>query len=107
MTKTPLQLQSFLANNSYKTDADWQMISAFCKDKAEFFINATIDPENGMTASQFLEWYEHGFGPGDIVLKDGKAMMVGISHRNALKIVAILSDDKILISDYKNRHRGP
>ena len=106
MTKTPLQLQSFLANNSYKTDADWQMISAFCKDKAEFFINAAIDPKNGITASQFLEWYEHGFGSGDIVLKDGEPMMVGISHFKAATIVARLSDDKILTSDLEIATEG-
>lgn len=106
MAKTPLQLQSFLANNSYKTDADWQMISAFCKDKAEFLINAAIDPENGITASQFLEWYEHGFGSGDIVLKDGEPMMVGISHFKAATIVARLSDDKILTSDLEMATEG-
>lgn len=106
MSKTPLQIQSFLANNSYHSAADWEMISAFCKDKAEFSVHAVIDSENGLTASQFIEWYEHGFGAGDVIEKDGEIMMLGISHFKAAQGVAMLSGDKILILDQEIATEG-
>lgn len=99
MGKTPLQIQSFLATNAYRSEGDWQMITAFCKNKADFDIHAEINPENGLSASDFIDWYENGFGPGDIVQKDAEIIMLGISHFKAAQSVARLSDDKILIQD--------
>lgn len=99
MSKTSLQLQDFLANNTYRSEADWAMISAFCKEKASFSISANIDAENGISASDFIDWYEHGFGAGDIVLAEDKPVMLGQTRFKAVQSVAILSDDKILTSD--------
>ena len=82
------------------------MISAFCKGKAEFNVIAAIDPEDGLTASQFIEWHEHGFGAGDVIEKDGKTMMLGISRFKAAQSVAMLSDDKILILDQEIATEG-
>lgn len=101
MSKTPLQIQNFLANNIYRSEGDWNMIAAFCKDKTEFDVHANINPEIGISASDFIEWFEHGFGAGDIVEKDGEILMFGISHFKAAQSVAMLSDDKILIQDVK------
>lgn len=106
MSKTPLQIQSFLACNAYRSENDWEMIAAFCKNKAEFNIHAELDSKNGLTASDFIEWYEHGFGAGDIVQKDGETMMLGISHFKAVYAVAKLEDDKILIQDRKIATEG-
>lgn len=99
MSKTSLQLQSFLATNSYRSEGDWQMIAAFCKDKAAFNIHAEIDPESGLSASDFIDWYEHGFGPGDIVQKGNEIIMLGICHFKAAQGIATLQDDKVLIQD--------
>lgn len=101
MAKTPLQIQSFLANNSYRSSADWEMIASFCRDKTDFNVNAEINPEDGISASDFIEWFEHGFGASDIVEKDGEILMLGISRFKASQSVAKLSDDKILIQDLK------
>lgn len=95
MSKTPLQIQSFLASNTYRSEGDWQMIAAFCKDKAEFNIHAEINPEEGVSASDFIEWYEHGFGAGDVVQNGDEILMLGISRFKAAQSVAILRDDKI------------
>lgn len=99
MSKSPLQIQSFLAHNSYRSAADWEMISAFCKDKAEFSVNATISPEEGVAASDFIEWYERGFGSGDVVVCDGIPHILGICHFKAVYGVARVSDDKIIAED--------
>lgn len=99
MSKTPLQIQNFLANNIYRSEGDWQMISAFCKDKTDFNVHAKINPDVGISASDFIEWFENGFGAGDIVENDGEILMLGISHFKAAQSVAMLSDDKILIQD--------
>lgn len=100
MSKSPLQIQSFLANNSYRSYADWEMISAFCRDKAEFDVNAEINPEGGMSASDFIEWFEHGFGAGDVVQDGDETLILGICRHNRVLTVLKLKDyDVILIEN--------
>lgn len=101
MPKTYLQIQSFLAENSYRSRTDWEMISAFCKDKTDFSINVEFNPEEGITASDFIQWYEHGFGAGDIVISDGKISILGKSDFKASTIVGIISDDKLYQTSIK------
>lgn len=106
MSKTALQIQNFLSVNSYRSEGDWQMIAAYCKDKADFDIHAVIDAENGISASDFIEWFEHGFGTGDIVERDGEVLMIGNSYFKAPQIVSKLSDDKIITCDIKVAENG-
>lgn len=101
MAKTDLQIQSFLRVNSYHSETDWDMISAYCRDKAEFSITPEIDPDEGMTASDFIHWYENGFGAGDIAKVDADVVVIGKSDFKASLVVGILSDDKIIISHSK------
>ena len=96
MAKSPLQIQNFLANNSYRSNADWDMISAFCREKAEFTVNAAINPENGITASEFIDWFENGFGAGDIVVRDSIVLILGICHYKKVTSIGRLSDDRII-----------
>lgn len=98
MAKTDLQIQSFLVSNSYRSKTDWEMISAFCKDKAEFSIIAEFNPEDGITASDFIQWYESGFGAGDIVKTEDGLVILGKTHFKCATIVGKFSDDKILTS---------
>lgn len=99
MAKTDLQIQSFLAENSFRSKTDWEMISAFCKDKAEFSINIEYDTEQGITASDFIHWYENGFGAGDIAKIDCTVVVVGETDFKTATIVGMLSGNKILTSD--------
>ena len=95
MAKTDLQIQSFLAANSYRSKTDWDMISAFCKDKAEFSVMTEYNPELGMTASDFIHWYENGFGAGDIAKINDNVVVVGKTNFRTAVIIGTLSDDKI------------
>ena len=101
MAKTDLQIQSFLASNSYRSRTDWEMISAFCKDKAEFTVNAEFNPESGITASEFIQWYETGFSSGDIAKYEDSTVIIGKCDFKAATIVGRLSDDKILTEHSK------
>ena len=106
MQKTDLQIQSFLESNAYKSQTDWDMISAFCKDKAEISMNIEFDPNNGITASDFIEWYEHGFGAGDILKADGQIAIVGKTNFKTATIIGTLSDDKIIPTDIQTPTAG-
>lgn len=106
MQKTDLQIQSFLESNAYKSQTDWDMISAFCKDKAEISMNIEFDPNNGITASDFIEWYEHGFGAGDILKADGQIAIVGKTNFKTATIIGTLSGDKIIPTDIQTPTEG-
>lgn len=106
MKKTDQQIQCYLSANSFRTQTDWEMIAAFCKDKAEISQNIEIDPENGITTSDFRTWYDTGFGAGDIVWADGKLGIIGKIDFKGATIVANLSDDTILIPTPQTRYTG-
>lgn len=97
MAKTDLQIQSFLSENSYRTKDEWLAISSFCKTITEFSVLAEINPENGITASEFLHWYENGFGAGDVAKRGADVVIIGKTNFKAATIVGILADDKIHI----------
>lgn len=98
MAKSESQIRNFLMGSCFYSRTDWNMIASFCKDKADLDFIVEFNPENGIKASDFAQWYEDGFGCGDIVEFDGKIGIIGKSDLNAPTIVANLSDDKILIS---------
>lgn len=85
---------------------DWKMILSYCKNFGSFRICAEINPVDGVTASDFVDWFENGFGAGDVAIYEDEAVMIGKTHRNASKIVAKLSDDKISILDMEIASEG-
>lgn len=99
MSKTNLQIQNFLVSNSYRSEADWEMISAFCQQKTDFNVNAEIDPQTGISASEFIEWYENGFGAGDVVSDGSEVYILGTSHFKAVSAIGKVSDEQVIILD--------
>lgn len=101
MNKSIIQISSFLANNSFKSDQDLKRVLAICQAEDGFSssINYSIDPDNGITLMEFLDWCDNYFGVGDICKIDNEVVICGICTYKCARIVGKLSDDKILICD--------
>jgi hypothetical protein len=98
MSKTSMQVQNFLATNSYQSKTVQEMIWSLCDSKGHDVGNIpfSIDPDNGISASDFADWYDNGFGAGDVVEKGGEIYMLGKTHLNRATIVAKLENDKVV-----------
>lgn len=108
LKKNSKQIQAFLESNSYRTRIDWEMILLFARKYAgqSFRVNFEINPEDGITASDFAQWLEGGFSSGDIVDWNGKPAIIGISHFKTPTIAYYLSDDKLSSSNIKTPSGG-
>lgn len=106
--KNSKQIQAFLESNSYRTRIDWEMILLFARKYAgqSFRVNFEINPESGITASDFAVWLDSGFSSGDIVEWEGKTAIIGISHFKTPTIAYYLSDDKLSSSNIKTPTEG-
>lgn len=69
MNKNSKQVEKFLAQYTFKSQIDFEMISSFCLQKLELKIKApkVLDAINGLDAATFSSWYSKGFAQGDIV----------------------------------------
>jgi hypothetical protein len=96
MGKSEFQIKSFLERHEFKSEMDWKIISAFCK--IELNLNLEQSPKisaNGINSLSFSEWYENGFGSGDIAWLNEKLVIVGACDLNMAKVEGTLIDDKI------------
>lgn len=97
MPKSSNQIHSFLSACKYRTKTDWEMIAAFCKEKTELPRSYELDPEHGISCSDFTRWYDSGFGAGDIAeTESGEVILLGLTNFTTSRIVAELSDNQIL-----------
>lgn len=101
MKKSIIQISSFLANSSFKSDQDLKRILAICQAEDGFSssINYAIDPENGITLIEFLDWCDNCFGVGDICKIEDTIVICGICTHKCARIVGKLLDDKLVICD--------
>lgn len=96
-----MQLQSFLSVHSFKSAQDFEYITAICGKNPDVKIDIPyeIDPEKGVSLTDFTQWLESGFGCGDVAKLDDTLVICGICRVGCARIVGKLSDDKILYSD--------
>lgn len=85
--KNEQQVIGLLDRRGCKSINDWEVIQLFCQKHKVIlrFFQPGIEPELGISLPQFIEWYDNGFGDGDIVgYKDGYAVitMAGLKECN-------------------------
>lgn len=95
--KTEIQVQVFLAKQTFLSEADWEMIGIFCK-KHKYSIPdlKTKFSNKGLSVSQFIDWFNNGFGSGDVVLYNDNLSIVGLCSLNDARICAIILPDGTL-----------
>lgn len=88
LMKTKKQVQAYLQAHNFATASDLELVIAFCQQKRiltpkEFPTFTTPGPDKAQT---FIEWFEHGFGCGDIAIEDDACCYVLISNNDLNKI---------------------
>lgn len=82
--KTKKQVLSYLQEHNFSTPSDLNLVIAFCQQERlltpkEFPTFTTPGTEN---AQSFIEWFEHGFGCGDIAADENTGCFVLISNND-------------------------
>ena len=99
--KTEFQVQSFLGSQSFMSEADWEMISIFCKKFKRFpTITPTYSP-NGLTIATFTDWFNNGFGSGEVAEMDGELVILGRCSLDEAEIVAKKAADGFKIVEIR------
>ena len=90
--KNETQVLNFLSAVTFKSEPDFEMIHAFCKQRSkQRKYSLDLDPtftETGITASEFAEWYNNGFGSGDVAEMGGELVILGPCGINEVEIAA-------------------
>ena len=71
--KLDYQIRNFLAAQSFKTEADWEMISIF---SARYGCKLSVQPSfdnDGLDIQTFISWFNDGFACGEVVQYDDTA----------------------------------
>ncbi len=90
--KTEIQLQHFLSSQSFRSEADWEMISIFLK-KYKFSIQ--ISPkysDDGIDIAIFTDWFNNGFASGEVALMGDTLVILGHCTLSNAKIEAKYHD---------------
>lgn len=88
LMKTELQLQHFLSGQTFKSEADWEMISIFAKKHKCFLTLSPEYSESGLDISAFTSWFNDGFGSGDVARLDGVIVILGQCLIDKVNVVA-------------------
>ncbi len=71
--KTEIQIIKFLEFSQFKSHADWELIQIFC-ERHKVHISALTPKKffkSGIDSQQFINWYNSGFGSGDVAIYNG------------------------------------
>ena len=92
--KTDIQIEYFLKSITYRTFSDWEMISIFCKHHHHPSPGPDVMlSDTGVTVAAFTEWYNDGFGSGDVVRYNGDLAIVSQCTTSQVRVVARLKND--------------
>lgn len=95
--KTEFQIQSFLSSIIYKTKEDAQGVSLYVQHNLKVTPPKTISTsDSGMTFQDFIEWYNNGFGAGDVVSKDGNTYIVETAKQDGITVSGKLEGDSVI-----------
>lgn len=99
--KSEIQVQVFLAKQTFQSIADWEMIEIFCKKQKFSLPEIKIKQSpNGLTASSFIEWFNNGFGSGDVVRYNGSLSIVSLCSLSDARICATILPDGTLSEEW-------
>lgn len=99
--KTDKQIRALVASQAFKSQADYEMIIAFCNRLKTYIRNPhpSISAQ-GIDVSQFIEWYNNGFGTGDLVLCENKVLVLGLCNPASAHVIGSIDGNEIKAEDY-------
>lgn len=92
--KSEFQSFHFISSQPFKDKVSWDLIQLFFKSfhyRLGTF-KPTFSPD-GFTSSQFIEWYNEGFGAGDIAKISGEVVIISDCDLKIAKICGKISTD--------------
>lgn len=97
--KLDYQIRNFLAAQSFKTEADWEMISIF---SARYGCKLSVQPSfnnDGLDVQTFISWFNDGFACGEVVKMGDDIVMLGECGLKNARIVAKEDAGKVFAVD--------
>ena len=95
--KTEIQIIKFLEYTQFKSESDYELIQIFCeRHKARISLSEPIiDPDSGIDSQTFINWYNSGFGSGDVAIHNGNLCILGKCDSNKARIVGTIINNQL------------
>jgi len=90
--KSESQIQNFLSTQTFKSEADWEMIAIFSKQHKNSLSISPTYSEHGIDISTFTNWYNNGFASGEVAELDGNLVILGRCDLSEAHIEAIKTE---------------
>lgn len=108
--KSKSQIKTFLAYNKPKSANDWNEIRLYCQrifGPKRINYNQGFDASDGITITEFEDWMDNGFSPGDIVYNGDVISILGRCSSNKAQIQAFINpDEQLVITNTKTPTNG-
>lgn len=95
--KTKKQVQAYLKAHNFQTATDCQLVAAFLQQSRILTLTElpTFSEPGPDKAQTFIEWFEHGFGCGDIAVESdtGRFLLISSNDLNMTEICANRSEN--------------
>lgn len=92
------QTKDFLENTPVRSENDWVLIKSFCEQKYDnaFTFTPSFDETKGIGCLEFVEWFNHAYSNGDIVVHTGNPCIVFESSMDSVTIAIRFVDSDII-----------
>ena len=98
--KTPNQILDYISNVSFRSEFDWAGIESVSTLKYNVVLDGIApkyDAIDGVTFGEFGEWYETGYGAGDIVWYNLELCILGLCTKDTARIAGKVHGNTIHI----------
>lgn len=89
--KSEIQIQNFLSTQTFKSEADWEMIAIFSKQHKYTLSNSPTYSDTGIDIATFTTWFNNGFASGEVAEYDGNLVILGQCDLNEARIEATMT----------------
>ena len=104
--KTPNQILDYISNVSFRSEFDWAGIESVSTLKYNVVLDGIApkyDAIDGVTFGEFGEWYETGYGAGDIVWYNLELCILGLCTKDTARIAGKVHGNTIHIRSEERR----
>lgn len=91
LMKSEIQIQNFLSTQTFKSEADWEMIAIFSKQHKCSISNSPTYSDTGIDIATFTTWFNNGFASGEVAEYDENLVILGQCDLNEARIEATMT----------------
>lgn len=94
--KNAFQIKALIVRRGTKKPIDLKNIRTICTDRKvplHHIDNVNDGVPNGLTTAEFIDWFEQGFGDGEVVLYNGNPSIISCADTKKYRLAGYMTSD--------------